>query len=440
MLAPTSRSAPQNAGGSRTHGRGPIRTLHPVGLLVAALSAACAPGATGSDLETDPPLPNAMSDAADGGTTMDRPVDAAAPSPTDGIKNGDETDVDCGGASAPKCAAGKLCAKADDCTSGACPSGTCASGKSCRAHFGGDTCGPGEVDDPARKHEDCCLSVRPGPEADYRLDKYLVTAGRMRAFVESVGPDVRGWARANRPLLPPEWAETWDASLPANEVDVVQMLGTGQGTAAYWNAPGRANGCYAKGMGAPTYWHPEDKLAQYAGDERQWTKDELDTKTMNCAPRALFAAFCAWDGGRLPTWPEWARAVRGTKTEAEWPFPWGTETNISARASYDRNYRWPLARAGMALGADGNPIDRAYEVAAPGRFPSGNGPFGHADLLGLVETFVSGNKSGANLGVGGIRQYAFQEAYYGKQAYGTYLGWKEHISHYAVGARCARPL
>lgn len=363
----------------------------------------------------------------------------AAPSPTDGVRNGDESDVDCGGSSAPKCNAGKACKVHADCASDACPTDKCAASRSCRQHFGGDTCGAGEVDDPQRIHEDCCASIQPDTKP-YRVDKYLVTAGRMRTFVEAVGGDVRAWAQANRALLPKEWAASWDASVPATNQDVVQMIGTGQGTAAYWGTPGQANGCYAAGMGGPTYWHPAADLALYSGDKRAWTKDELDTKTLNCAPRALFVAFCAWDGGRLPTYAEWAYAVRGAASEASRPFPWGADTNISAHASYNKNYAWPPPRAGVPLAADGLPVDRAYQVAAPGRFPAGNGPFGHADLLGLVETFVAGNPSGTSLGTGGIRQYAFQEAYYGVVAYGTWYGWGQYVSHYAVGARCARAL
>ncbi|MCW5835580.1 MAG: SUMF1/EgtB/PvdO family nonheme iron enzyme, partial [Labilithrix sp.] len=400
-----------------------------------------AAGTEGTSPASEPPA--AADDGCDAGGDCASGVCedrvCAAPSPTDGVKNSDETDVDCGGASAPKCATGKTCKIHNDCETDACPSGVCAASRSCRQHFGGDTCGSGEIDDPARKHEDCCVSIQPGARP-YRLDKYLITAGRMRAFIEATGGDVRSWVKANRPLLPAEWSEAWDDSVPANEVDVVQLIGTGQGANAYWNAQGRANGCYAKGMGGPTYWHAADKLLAYSGDERGWTKDELDTKTLNCTPRALFVAFCAWDGGRLPTYEEWAYAVRGEQTEAARPFPWGTDTNLYARASYDFNYAWPPPRAGVPLANDGLPIDRAYQVAAPGRFPTGNGPFGHADLLGLVETFVAGNPAGANLDRGGVRQYAFQEAYLGVEKYGNPKTWGHYISHYAVGARCARPL
>lgn len=37
---------------------------------------------------------------------------------TDGIKNGTETDVDCGGGTCPKCGVGRTCATPSDCQSG----------------------------------------------------------------------------------------------------------------------------------------------------------------------------------------------------------------------------------------------------------------------------------------------------------------------------------
>ena len=65
-----------------------------------------------------------------------------APSPDDGIKNADETDVDCGGAAAPKCASGKTCSVDADCSVGGCNyAKTCVDAPSCVGHEGGDTCG-----------------------------------------------------------------------------------------------------------------------------------------------------------------------------------------------------------------------------------------------------------------------------------------------------------
>ena len=44
---------------------------------------------------------------------------------TDAVKNGDETDVDCGGPACNGCALGQSCGSADDCAEGACIGGTC---------------------------------------------------------------------------------------------------------------------------------------------------------------------------------------------------------------------------------------------------------------------------------------------------------------------------
>jgi hypothetical protein len=58
----------------------------------------------------------------------------AAPSCTDGVKNGDEVDADCGG-SCPDCAPGRACSAGGDCQSGVCSAGGCAPGLSqcCKA-------------------------------------------------------------------------------------------------------------------------------------------------------------------------------------------------------------------------------------------------------------------------------------------------------------------
>jgi hypothetical protein len=49
-----------------------------------------------------------------------------APTCDDSIKNGDETDVDCGGTVCGKCPLGKFCIRASDCEAGGCSFGRCA--------------------------------------------------------------------------------------------------------------------------------------------------------------------------------------------------------------------------------------------------------------------------------------------------------------------------
>ncbi len=54
-----------------------------------------------------------------------RPPDLPPPRCDDKLKNGSETDVDCGGSCPAKCGDGKTCALAADCSSAICQSGTC---------------------------------------------------------------------------------------------------------------------------------------------------------------------------------------------------------------------------------------------------------------------------------------------------------------------------
>ncbi|MFT3771770.1 MAG: DNRLRE domain-containing protein [Minicystis sp.] len=61
-----------------------------------------------------------------------------APTCNDGVHNGAETSLDCGGPSCPACALGQTCQAASDCTSGVCTSGVCG----CNAGYAsnGTTC------------------------------------------------------------------------------------------------------------------------------------------------------------------------------------------------------------------------------------------------------------------------------------------------------------
>jgi hypothetical protein len=62
------------------------------------------------------------SDCLDNVCTMNA---CAAPSCTDGTKNSNETDVDCGGPDCTACASGKKCSIASDCTSSMCSMNIC---------------------------------------------------------------------------------------------------------------------------------------------------------------------------------------------------------------------------------------------------------------------------------------------------------------------------
>jgi cysteine-rich repeat protein len=61
-----------------------------------------------------------------------------APTCEDQAKNGDETDVDCGGATCPKCQLEAACAAPSDCASGSCSGGLCKVATTCAAIKAGD--------------------------------------------------------------------------------------------------------------------------------------------------------------------------------------------------------------------------------------------------------------------------------------------------------------
>jgi len=84
----------------------------------------CAPCDTGKTC-------SGSGDCAGGGTCLGNPKLCQAPACSDGIKNGDETGVDCGGACAMdpanplKCATNSNCLYPSDCLSGRCEAGVC---------------------------------------------------------------------------------------------------------------------------------------------------------------------------------------------------------------------------------------------------------------------------------------------------------------------------
>lgn len=326
-------------------------------LLVPVLAAALAcetetsnPGASGCVQDcgggsVDPNRPN--------GHEPDSGPQAPPARSDDGIQNGTETDVDCGGANAPKCAEGKRCQADDDCL-GACDyKNQCIDIPSCKQHLGGDTCGKGDVGDPGAQHESCCRTLpvkgyvdKARPDKKVFLDKYEITTGRVRAFLADISrkydgvPNVRDWVRKNTPVV---WDASWTRFLPADvdgEVTVIdrRLLGDPRGT---WpGAPPppatdearktgtdfqfneslfvylHGNNCSTRGgdsWGWPTWFYPAAVLTKmgpeflpradgfdHAGHLVP-ASEHLEVKSMNCITNALLQAFCHWDGGQLAT-------------------------------------------------------------------------------------------------------------------------------------------
>jgi len=84
------------------------------------------------------------SDCASGVCNGGRCTNAVvAASCTDGVLDGTETDIDCGGASCPACSDNRICAIGADCTSGVCTASTC---RTASCHDGVQNGGETDVD------------------------------------------------------------------------------------------------------------------------------------------------------------------------------------------------------------------------------------------------------------------------------------------------------
>jgi hypothetical protein len=339
----------------------------------------------------------------------------AAPSPTDNVKNGDETDVDCGGSKAPKCAADKACGSDADCTSAACSyQKKCVTAPSCTGHFGGDTCGAGETGTADAKHESCCTRV--SIDGQFQADKYLLTAGRMRAFVERYKGDLKTWAGTN----PKGWNAAWTAQLPSSMDEALAALG-----------PNGKRGCDVKYQGGRSYWQPP--VNGDAEEKSDFSKDVLDEKALNCVPWHLAQALCVSDGGHLVTAAEAKKLFDNGQNS---PYPWSfkdtsgySPTTQDDRIVHRYSYQTPNPPTDMrTVGND--PLDKSFFIAPPGRRPTGANKWGVMDAAGNMLVWTNDQQ---------------------KQFIWT-MSWEEHpkkltpevwnrtdgpIGYYAIGARCS---
>ncbi|MEP7049823.1 MAG: SUMF1/EgtB/PvdO family nonheme iron enzyme [Pseudomonadota bacterium] len=194
----------------------------------------------------------------------------------------------------------------------------------------------------------------PATISNFRLDKYEVTVGRFRKFVEAVGA---GWL--------PAPGSGKHAHLN-HGVGLLNSAGAGneQGWDAAWNGNLPA--------GKPT-WDSSDYLACDAA-YATWTPSPAGNENLpiNCVNWYQSAAFCIWDGGFLPSSAEGNYAAAGGSEQR--PYPWGDTFPSGSTA---------LAVFGCYLNAGGN-CTGVTNIAPVGSVVAGNGRYGQADLAGNV--------------------------------------------------------
>ncbi|HSD89404.1 MAG TPA: formylglycine-generating enzyme family protein [Kofleriaceae bacterium] len=182
--------------------------------------------------------------------------------------------------------------------------------------------------------------------SDYRLDKYEITVGRFRQFVEAgfgtqANPPAIGDG-AHAGIGGSGWSSAFNTSLLADTTALIAALKCNATEQMWTDVPG-AN----------------------------------ENRPMNCITWYEAFAFCIWDGGYLPTEAEWDYAAAGGSEQRA--FPWSMPANLlsidPSRGSY---------YDGVSCVGDGMAGCGATDILPVGARPAGDGKFLQSDLGGNI--------------------------------------------------------
>ncbi|WP_437285071.1 formylglycine-generating enzyme family protein [Sorangium sp. So ce406] len=297
-----------------------------------------------------------------------------------------------------------------------CRGGTCTAPPSCDGLP--STCGPGSA-------ESCCATAMipagsfdrsnnpefPATVGGFLLDRFEVTVGRFRKFVEAYpGSQPVADAGAHPGIQGSGWNPAWSSELPAD----------------------------AAALRAAVTCAPDNP------DMPTWTDapGAYDHLPMNCVSWYVAAAFCAWDGGRLPTEAEWNYAAAGGSEQRQYPWSSPPEsTDIDASyASYDCR---ESAAPGCTFQSD------LSDIVPVGSFsPRGDGRWTQADLGGSMREWVLdgfGDYPSPCVDCANLTDTA-ERVVRGGSAFGkpNFLLSSERVNvapatvYYSIGVRCAR--
>ena len=249
----------------------------------------------------------------------------------------DQAALPCGKIGQPCCANAK-------CSQGTCEGGWCQP-PSCIGVA--NTCGP-------NNNETCCATamaipggmfnrsndpIYPAKVSGFTLDKYEITVGRFRKFMEA------GYGTRAKP--------------PLDQSGGGVMAGTGW-DAGTWNANLLVDTAALKAA---------VKDAQKCGVYATWTDmpGGNENRPMNCITWYESFAFCVWDGARVPTEAEWNYAAAGGSEQR--PYPWSR--NMMDQ-TIDKNYA----------------VYGGSSAVVGSRSPQGDGRWGHSDLAGNMSEWT----------------------------------------------------
>ena len=232
----------------------------------------------------------------------------------------------------------------------------------------------------------------------FALDAYEVTVGRFRKFVDAYDGPPAGGAGKHPLIADSGWqSPAWDSALAPNAAELQVLI--------------------------------------QCGEHQTWdTSGANDELPMNCLSWFEAFAFCAWDGGRLPTEAELEYAASGGSEERK--YPWGSAEPNGTFAAYECN-------------GDGNAADCSFSDILPvAAKPAGVGKYGHYDLAGAMYEWVldwhvdypQTCVDCANISVGTRRSHRGGSWRFGAELLSSaHRSSIEPTPHYNdIGVRCAR--
>jgi formylglycine-generating enzyme len=226
----------------------------------------------------------------------------------------------------------------------------------------------------------------------FSLEKYEVTVARFRAFVKAYEGAPHAGAGAHPHVPNSGWLDDWNGNMPTSSEELVNSM----------------------------LFRPCKSLSV-----RTWTTEPgaNEQKPANCLTWYEAFAFCAWEGGFLPT-------------EVEWHF-------AAAAGTENRMYSWVGGNLDIEhalYGACGKGISENCDLASiseVGSKPAGAGKWGHLDLVGSVWEWILDSPSGTYP----AQQPCNDCASLGVSNYRTIRGgsWPEDASYMPVARRNEDP-
>jgi formylglycine-generating enzyme required for sulfatase activity len=190
----------------------------------------------------------------------------------------------------------------------------------------------------------------PATVSDFRLDTYEVTVGRFRRFITE-GPSTQsnppgGGAGEHAAIVGSGWQSSWNINLKTDQAALITAIKC-----------------------STTY--------------QTWTDEPGDNenKPINCVSWYEAFAFCAWDGGYLPTEAEWNYAATGGDEQRA--YPWSNPATSTVIDCSHANYRINNPVGTYCVNGTTGAANRVGSEST-----TGDGRYGQADLAGNIAEWV----------------------------------------------------